>query len=311
MSKGLLYITVAIFILISACDLFNRSKKNIVITVGKRDITADEFKRDIKRMTLKLGITDHRIGYALKPLVNKMIDDYLIMEYSRIKGITISKKELESAVKDIKKDYPGKIFKEMLLHRYIDLKEWKEEFRRQLLIKKIISQVPKKSTPITFHEIKTYYDSHRQEFKHPQMAKFRQIVTKTREEAKEIRKRLSKGENFEELAINYSITFEAKNGGEVGWVFKGELEETMEKAIFSLPADKISHPKKTPYGYHIFQVLQKRPQGFKNLSEAMRGIEKKLTQQKKESIYKEWLKKLGKIFAVKVNQEAIRRLEFG
>ena len=311
MSKGFLYITVAIFILISACDLISHSRENVVITVGKRDMTADELKRDIKRMTLRMGITDQEIVYVLRPLINKIIDDYLIMEYSRKKGITISKKELESAVKDIKKDYPGKIFQEMLLYTYIDLEEWKEKLRRQLLIKKIIAKVPEKPTPITFHEIKTYYDSHRQEFKHSQMVKFRQIVTKTRKEAKKIRNRLTKGEDFEELAGNYSITSEAKNGGEVGWISKGELEETMEKAVFSLPTGKISYPKKTPYGYHIFEVLQKRPEGFKSLSEAMKGIEVRLAQQKKESIYKEWLKKLRKIFAVKVNQEAIRTLEFG
>jgi len=258
-----------------------------------------------------MGITDRELKHILDQIVNNIIDYYLIMEYGRENGVTISDLEVESAVRDIKKEYSEKIFKEMLLYKYVDFEEWKEGLRQQLLIKKIIAKVSENTTPITFHEIKTYFNTHQEEFRHAEMVRFRQIVAKNKEQAKMITKSLKKGKDLGELARKYSITPEAENGGEVGWVVGGQLEESMEKVLFSLPIGRVSRIVKTPYGYHLFEVLAKRPAGYKSLPEAMKEIKAKLTHEKKESFYKKWLKELRDVFPVQVNQEALKTLEFG
>ena len=295
----------------SSCGIFDRSDEKVVMTVGKRHITTDQFKRDIKYITSGMGIMDQGLKHVTGPLIDKMVDHYLILEYGRQNEITFDKKELESAVKDIKKDYPENVFEEMLLHRYVDFEEWKEILRQQLFIKKIIKTVSENIRPISFDEIKAYFNSHRKEFMHSQMVKFRQVVTKTRNDAEKILERSADGERLDELAKRYSITPEAEYGGEVGWIAKGELEESMEKAIFSLPVGKISPVMKTPYGYHVFEVLAKRSAGYKTLPEAMEEIESILFHQKEVSYYQKWLQELRGIFPVKVNEELLKKLEFG
>ena len=89
-------------------------------------------------------------------------------------------------------------------------------------------KVSENITPVTFDEIRTYFETHRNEFTRPEMVKFSQIVTRTKDEAEDIQNRLKKGENLGDLAKKYSITPEARNGGEVGWVSKGELHESMD-----------------------------------------------------------------------------------
>lgn len=297
---------------LSACNILDRSEEKVVIIVGERDITKDELKRDIKYITSGMGVTDQEVKYVIDPLVSKLVDHYLILEYGRQRGITISEKELESEIQNIMKDYPDEaVFREMLLKRYLDFEKWKEGLRQQLLVKKIMRKVSENVTPVTFDEINTYYDTHRNEFTRPEMVKFSQIVTRTKDEAKDIRKRLKNGENLDDLARQYSITPEAENGGEVGWVSKGELHESMEKAIFTLPTGKISPVTKTPYGYHIFEVQSKRPKGFKGLSEAMDEIESKLFRQKRETFYERWFIQLRGLFPVQVNKELLATLEFG
>jgi parvulin-like peptidyl-prolyl isomerase len=312
MVKRIFFLVLALSFGSSACNILDSSEEKVAIVVGERKITTDELKGDIRYMTSEMGVTDEGVRYVIDPLLSKLVDHYLVLEYGKQKGITVSEEELESEVQDIIKDYPDEdVFRQMLLKRYLEFDKWKEGLRQQLLIKKIMRRVSESISPVTFEEINTYYETHRSEFKRPRMVKFRQIVTGTREEAEDIRKRLRKGEDLGDLARQYSITPEAEMGGEVGWVSKGDLHESMEKAIFSLPVGRISKITKTSYGYHIFEVQSKRAEGFKSLSEAMEEIESTLFLRKQEAFHERWLIQLRGLFPVKVDKDLLATLELG
>jgi peptidyl-prolyl cis-trans isomerase C len=312
MVKRVFFLVLALSFVSSACNILDSSEENVAIIVGERNITTDELKRDIKYMTSEMGVTDEGVKYVIEPLLSKLVDHYLVLEYGRQRGITVSEKELKSEIQDIIKDYPDEaVFRQMLLKRYLDFEKWKEGLRQQLLVKKIMKKVSENISPVTFEEINTYYETHRNEFEQPRMVKFRQIVTRTKEEAKEIQKRLKKGENLGDLARQYSITPEAEMGGEVGWVSIGDLHESMEKVIFALPIGRISQITKTPYGYHIFEVQSKRAAGIKSLSEAMDEIESKLLLRKQEAFQERWLIQLRGLFPVQVDKDLLATLEFG
>jgi len=89
-----------------------------------------------------------------------------------------------------------------------------------------------------------------------------------------------------------------------------ELEESMEKVVFSLKVGQLSSVIKTPYGFHIFEVLERRPEGERSLPEAMPEIESKLFQSKRDEVYKDWLQDLRRKIAVEVNYNLINQLEF-
>jgi peptidyl-prolyl cis-trans isomerase C len=312
MVKRVFLIVLAVSFGVSACNILDTSEEKVVIIVGERDITTDELKRDIKYLTSEMGVTDEGLRYVIDPLLNKLVDHYLVLEYGRQNGITVSEKELESEIQGIMKDYPDEaVFRQMLLKRYLDFEKWKEGLKQQLLVKKIMRKVSESITPVTFEEINTYYETHRNEFKRPQMVKFRQIVTRSKGEAEDIRKRLEKGENMDDLARQHSITPEAEMGGEVGWVSKGDLNESMEKRIFALPVGRISQITKTPYGYHIFEVQSKRPEGYRSLSEAMKEIESTLFLRKQEAFHERWLIQLRGLFPVRVDKDLLATLELG
>ena len=296
---------------LTSCGLFDPPEKRVVIRLGKRKITQDELAKEIKQFASDLGMMEQGGKRFLEPLVNRIIDNYLIIEYGKDIGITISENELQTAIKDMKREYTEKVFHDMLLHRYMDYEEWKEGLRNKLLVDKIIAKVTERIPPVTFHEIKMYFDTHQDEFSHPQIVNFRQIVTETRVEAENILKRLNKGEEMDDLAREHSVAPEAGRGGEVGWVAREELEQTMEEELFSLAVGEISPVVKTPYGFHIFEVLSRRPEGTKSLPEAMAEIESKLTQQRKDSFHRNWLTELRGLYSVRVNQDLFRTMEIG
>ena len=309
--KKILYLIPLLLFLLPGCNLFEKPEKKTVITVGNRKITVLELKHDIKRYTVEMGITEEGLEQILQPLVNRIVDNYLILEYGRREGITILDEELNIAVKNMERDYSEQDLRKILLQGYLDYDEWKEGLREYLLVKKIIDKASEGIPPVSHQEIKMYFDSHPDEFKRPAMIKFRQIVLGNKEDAEKIWRRLNQGEDISQLAREYSITPEAENGGEVDWVAVENLDETMGKALSSLPAGKISPVIKSVYGFHIFQVIGKRPAGTQSLPDSIKEIETKLFYEKENDFYKNWIEQLRNTFPVVINNDLLKTLELG
>ena len=94
LSKVLFFIIV-ISITLSACHIFDDPEERVVIIVGKRNVTEEELRRDIKHLTFEMGITDQRVKHLIPALTERIIDNYLILEYGKINGITVSENELK------------------------------------------------------------------------------------------------------------------------------------------------------------------------------------------------------------------------
>jgi len=276
--------------------------------VGSRKVTSEELKTQRKRMALE---PDETSKERLDSFVERMVDHYLILEYGKEQGFAVSDGELESAVSDIKKDYAEKDFQELLLKGYIGYGEWKEGLREQLLIKKVTDKASATGLQVSVEEIKAYYDSHPEEFRRPAMVRFRQIVTRTREEADNLQKRLLQGGDMAAtVAQSFKVPMSA-GSSEAGWFAEGDLDESIEKAVFSLPVGRVSGVVESPYGFHIIEVLGRKPEGVLSLPEAMTGIEAKLHSERLEAFYSEWLRDLRKAIPVKVDRELLKDLELG
>ena len=287
------------------CGLFDRKEDKIVIVAGSRSVTTDELKKDLEFIGSGMAVSSLLQDQIINQLIERLIDQYLIIEYGREQGLSVSEKEVQKALNDIKAGYTEGSFEEELLRGYVDLGEWEKRLREQLLIDKILKKVLERIAPPGHQEIEQYLEENRSEYTSPRMIKFRQILTKTEKEAKTLLKRLHHGEEMGELAKEKSIAPEAESGGMAGWVAEGCLEETMEKALFSMPQGKISPVTKTPYGYHIFEVLSVQPEGVKALQEVSSEIESKLLEKKRAVFFKQWLAELRQHFGVKINQDLI------
>jgi parvulin-like peptidyl-prolyl isomerase len=79
-------------------------------------------------------------------------------------------------------------------------------------------------------------------------------------EAISLTQRLRTGEDFAELALQYSDdTGSAQQGGDLGFFTRGQMVTEFEEAAFSLPIGQISDPVLSQFGYHIIEVLEQQP----------------------------------------------------
>ena len=128
----------------------------------------------------------------------------------------------------------------------------------------------------------------------------RHILIKTTElvsdsEAKrkidDIKAKLNAGANFAELAKQYSNDMSSSKGGDLGWLDQGATVPDFEKAMNALPLKKVSEPVKTPFGWHLIEVYERRTNegGTDQLRQAARQT---LRDRKADEAYDDWLRQL-------------------
>jgi len=123
-------------------------------------------------------------------------------------------------------------------------------------------------------EIRRYYDGHPAEFTIPEQAHARHILVSSEKRAKYIVRLLKHRKDFAMLAAEYSTDDSNKSrGGDLNWFPRGVMVKPFEKAVFALkkPGD-ISNPVKTQFGWHIIELLGKRPASRQTLEEARDNI---------------------------------------
>ncbi|PIE52362.1 hypothetical protein CSA37_06110 [Candidatus Fermentibacteria bacterium] len=77
--------------------------------------------------------------------------------------------------------------------------------------------------------------------------------------ASSVLSRLNGGESFATLATQFSTGPSGPSGGNLGWVSRGMVTPQFMEAVCQLETGEISSVIETPMGYHIMQLLEKRP----------------------------------------------------
>ncbi|CAN1495392.1 SurA Parvulin-like peptidyl-prolyl isomerase [Methylophilaceae bacterium] len=115
--------------------------------------------------------------------------------------------------------------------------------------------------------------------------------TEGRQKLMGIKERLENGIKFEDLAKQYSEDPSANNGGDLGWINPGDTVPEFEKIMKQLNANQISDPIKTPFGWHLIQVLERRSQDMSKESARMQ-VRQQIKMRKSEEAYQDWLQEL-------------------
>ncbi len=110
------------------------------------------------------------------------------------------------------------------------------------------------------------------------------------------------GADFATLARQYSEDGSAANGGDLGWVYEHDTVPEFERAMDALKPGEISQPVKTPFGWHLIQVLERRTADPSPERKRMQ-LRQILRARKADEAYQEWLRQLRDQTYVEVRLE--------
>ena len=125
------------------------------------------------------------------------------------------------------------------------------------------------------------------------LIKLSEVVSEKDAEQKilSIKERLDHGADFAEIARQFSEDASANNGGDLGWTNPGDTVPAFEKVMNALEPNVVSEPVRSPFGWHLIQVLERRKQDMTRESARMKARQE-IRARKSDDGYQDWVREL-------------------
>ncbi len=144
---------------------------------------------------------------------------------------------------------------------------------------------------LTDDVLRQYYAQHLSDYRVPDRVKVAHILFKTtgktpaeiatiEKTAQDVLAQIKAGANFADMAKKYSEDASASNGGEIGWITRGQTVKAFEDAAFSMKPGEICPLVKTEYGFHIIKVEDKQTAHLQTFDEVKDSIRSELEKQR-------------------------------
>ncbi len=254
----------------------------IAAVVNDGVVLESEVDDQMKAVTARLQAQN----MALPPqsVLHKQVLDQLILqrielEQAKRDGITISDDQLNAALEDVAKrnniafsDLPT-----VLAQQGIDYATYREQMRQQLTIGLLRQRDVLQRIVVTPREINQFLTKERKEPSSNEEYDVSHIliavppnatpaqITQAQQRAEDVYHRASKGENFAKLAVAYSNSEDALQGGSLGWRKGSELPTFLTHVILKLKPGQVAPPLRTPTGFHIVKLDKVRTRDKKDI----------------------------------------------
>lgn len=105
----------------------------------------------------------------------------------------------------------------------------------------------------------------------------------------QLKERIENGTPFDELAKLHSDDLSASKGGDLGWLNPGDTVPDFERAMDALQPSQVSEPVRSPFGWHLIQVLERRDQ---DVSQERKRLEARraIRARKAEEAFDDWVR---------------------
>lgn len=150
-------------------------------------------------------------------------------------------------------------------------------------------------------KLRAFYRKHKEKFYQPEQCFLKQILVFKESLAQTLYRRLLRGADFDTLAQLHSRGEKVGHRSQIGWVAKGTLK-IFDKAC-EMEIGTFSQPLKSPYGFHILTVKEKKSGKQKSFAQAKKEISAKMEEKTREMAFQNWLKKELETSSVFVNEK--------
>ena len=181
--------------------------------------------------------------------------------------------------------------------------DYKTTIRNGLLTQEVVRREVGSHINIGNDEVKKYYDAHPQEFTRPEQVVLSEIFLSTegkspeeiesvQKKAEDLRNRVVKGDDFNEIAKRYSEGSTAKDGGDLGTFKQGELAPQLEEVVFKMDKGQITDVIQTKTGFEVLKVENHYQAGLQPMDKVENEIMNQLYMVKMQPQMRDYLAQL-------------------
>jgi peptidyl-prolyl cis-trans isomerase C len=290
------------------------SGDTIIAEVNNVDITVDKLRDETKFLIIQFRINnknalskEEKLLLKIKGL-NRVIRNNLLSIEAVSNGISLTRDEFEIAFRNIESGYEDDSFWTYLNVHDIPPDLWKNRLKNNLLIKKFIDTKFVVNNSANELKAKKYYEVHKERFKKGRMIHALHIMVATEDEAKIIYGSIKSGKkNFSELVDIYSLAPDAAMGGNLGYFEVDQMPEEFNK-IGNLKKNQISEVITTPYGHHIFKIVDIKAPKQLSFIESKDEIFDQFSRDEQSAVFEKWLLELKNNSNIKINEDVLSKV---
>lgn len=252
-------VLLASFVLLCCARRDNGGSLDVVATVNGESLGRRNFEEQLTRDVRDLesaARTREAVEQYARSLLETLITRMVLLQAAHEAKLTVSDEEVDRRMLALSADYSAVGFDEALEKGGVTREALAKETREELLIEKLFE----KNHPREATEAASVDAGPAESAENDLVEEVRtlHIVVKTADEAKRIQRMLGEGKRFSDVARRYSISPDARVGGDLGFFRRGQMPKAFEEAVFALRVGATSGVVATDYGFHLFHLLERR-----------------------------------------------------
>ena len=277
-----------------------------VALVNGEPIPAEVLVHEIRDARAGAGEGAAQGDVLRRRILDELVDRVLLLQEARARSIVVGQDQVERAFLRVRSEYPGSHFDDLLAQERLSQTELKNRLKDQLTIERLFDQEVFGKIQVVPAEVERYYGEHAAEFQEPERVRVLQIVVPTRDEAQQLREKLRRNpQTFGEVARKSSVGPEGKSGGDLGYIGRGAGFPEVFDACFTMPLNVISEVTPSPYGFHIFKVVDRKGAQKRALEQARADITEKLAREKRAAAQADYLRALRERAKIQVDEKML------
>ena len=285
-----------------------------MLAVNNDKINFKQFKKELARQKKIFRVHNSQ---ELKPeeliwIKNRVLDEIikntLIKQQLARNNITVDQEEINHALNKASEGYAEGSFEKSLKLEGVSIEDWRRSIKNKVLINKLIRLHVNSKVSVSDKELHDYFKKTHNRFHKKEQVRALHIMVESEEEIREIQNELrQKNKLFSDLAKEFSLGPEGVQGGDLGYFETGQMPEEFDE-VFKLKKNMISGIIRTPYGFHLFKVVDKVQERKMDFEESRSSIKKILLKDLQEKAFHEWFLKLKRNARIDIKYDILEKI---
>ena len=305
--------------LLSACFENKPSKRSItddttVLTINDEKINFKQFKKELAgqkkifRIHNSQELKPEELIWIKNRVLDEIVKNTLLKQELARNNITVDQKEIDQALNIASEGYSKGSLEKSLKLEGVSIEDWRISIKNKLLINKLIRLHVNSKVSVSDQELHDYFNKANNKFHKKEQVRALHIMVESEEEIREIQNELrQKHKLFSDLAKEFSLGPEGVQGGDLGYFETGQMPEEFDE-VFKLKKNMVSSIIRSPYGFHLFKVVDKVKERKMNFIESKNKIEKILLQNRQDIAFRKWLLKLKRNAHINIEYDFLQNI---
>ena len=259
----------------------------VLAVVNSEVITRLELDDQVKlaaRELTRQGTTLPDRTMLEKQLLERMITTRVMAQHARETGVRVDEQQVDRAIARIAEQNKFKAdeLEQYLREEGIEIARYREDLRNDIIVARLREREVESRITVSEAEVDRFLKGQQVEGRNdefnllhilvtlPEAASPEQIQSR-RLRAEEALARLRRGEDFKQVSATYSDAPNALQGGDLGWRPVGRLPSIFAQALGGMKPGDVSGVLRSPAGFHIIRLAEKRALSSKVLVEQVRA----------------------------------------